>query len=94
MSIEVRALDRTKLLRDVATVLADYHVNILACQTMTGADRVSMMRFDFEVGDPSHLQSAIAAVQGIESVYDVRRVLPHKERATSAARGGAGRSNG
>jgi guanosine-3',5'-bis(diphosphate) 3'-pyrophosphohydrolase len=94
VSIEVRALDRTKLLRDVATVLADYHVNILACQTMTGADRVSMMRFDFEVGDPSHLQSAVAAVQGIESVYDVRRVLPHKERATSAARGGAGQSNG
>ena len=82
VSIEVKALDRTRLLRDVATVLADYHVNILACQTLTGADRVSKMRFDFEVGDPSHLQSAIAAVQDIESVYDVRRVMPGGETPT------------
>jgi guanosine-3',5'-bis(diphosphate) 3'-pyrophosphohydrolase len=63
----------------VATVLADYHINILACQTLTGPDRVSKMRFDFEVGEPSHLQTAIAAVQGIESVYDVRRVMPGGE---------------
>jgi GTP pyrophosphokinase len=79
VSIEVKAIDRTKLLRDVATVLADYHINILACQTLTGPDRVSKMRFDFEVGEPSHLQTAIAAVQGIESVYDVRRVMPGGE---------------
>ncbi len=85
VSIEVKAIDRTKLLRDVATVLADYHINILACQTLTGPDRVSKMRFDFEVGDPSHLQGAIAAVQGIESVYDVHRVMPGgAEQQTSA----------
>ncbi len=80
VSIEVKAIDRTRLLRDVATVLADYHINILACQTLTGPDRVSKMRFDFEVGDPSHLQSAIAAVQSIESVYDARRVMPGGEQ--------------
>ncbi|MGD9752894.1 MAG: bifunctional (p)ppGpp synthetase/guanosine-3',5'-bis(diphosphate) 3'-pyrophosphohydrolase [Acidimicrobiia bacterium] len=80
VSIEVKAIDRTRLLRDVATVLADYHINILACQTLTGPDRVSKMRFDFEVGDPSHLQSAIAAVQAIESVYDARRVMPGGEQ--------------
>jgi GTP pyrophosphokinase len=89
VSIEVKAIDRTRLLRDVATVLADYHINILACQTITGADRVSKMRFDFEVGDPSHLQSAVAAVQGIESVYDVRRIMPGGERRPE---GGTGRT--
>jgi GTP pyrophosphokinase len=83
VSIEVKAIDRTKLLRDVATVLADYHINILACQTLTGPDRVSKMRFDFEVGEPSHLQTAIAAVQGIESVYDVRRVMPGGEASSA-----------
>ncbi len=83
VAIEVKAIDRTRLLRDVATVLADYHINILACQTLTGSDRVSKMRFDFEIGDLSHLQSALAAVQGVESVYDVHRVLPGGE--TNAA---------
>ena len=89
VSIEVKAIDRTRLLRDVATVLADYHINILACQTVTGADRVSKMRFDFEVGDPSHLQSAVAAVQGIESVYDVRRIMPGGERRAGGGSGSA-----
>jgi len=85
VAIEVKAIDRTRLLRDVATVLADYHINILACQTLTGPDRVSKMRFDFEVGDPSHLQSALAAVQSIESVYDVRRIMPGGEQRQTNA---------
>jgi GTP diphosphokinase / guanosine-3',5'-bis(diphosphate) 3'-diphosphatase len=76
VSVEVRALDRTKLLRDVASVLSDHHLNIVACQTLTGADRVSRMRFDFEVSDPSHLSAAMATIQSLEGVYSTGRVLP------------------
>jgi GTP pyrophosphokinase len=36
------------------------------------------MRFEFELGDPGHLDSLIAAVKGIESVYDAYRVVPGK----------------
>jgi len=77
-SMEVKALDRSRLLRDVTAVLADHHVNIISCTSTTGSDRISKMRFDFELGDPSHLQSLIATVKGIESVYDAYRVLPGK----------------
>jgi guanosine-3',5'-bis(diphosphate) 3'-pyrophosphohydrolase len=49
-SIEVKALDRSRLLRDVSAALADAHVNIIACNTGTGSDRISKMRFDFELG--------------------------------------------
>ena len=76
VSVEVRALDRTKLLRDVAAVLSDHHINIVACQTLTGADRVSRMRFDFEVSDPSHVSAAMATIQSLEGVYSTGRVLP------------------
>ncbi len=79
VSIEVKALDRTKLLRDVAACMADHHINILSCQTLTGADRVAKMRFDFEVSDPTHLTVATATVAAIEGVYDVRRVMPGGE---------------
>jgi GTP pyrophosphokinase len=79
VSVEVRALDRTRLLRDVASVLADHHINIVACQTLTGADRVSKMRFDFEVSDPSHLGTALATIQAIEGVYSSRRIMPGGE---------------
>ncbi len=77
-SIEVKALDRARLLRDVSTALADHHVNIVASSTQTGRDRVSTMRFEFELADPSHLDSAISTIKAIDSVYDAYRVVPGK----------------
>ena len=62
-SIEVKALDRARLLRDVSAALADHHVNISRCNTDTGSDRISKMRFDFELGDPGHLDSLISTDQ-------------------------------
>jgi GTP diphosphokinase / guanosine-3',5'-bis(diphosphate) 3'-diphosphatase len=75
-SIEVKALDRSRLLRDVSAVLADAHVNIIACNTITGSDRISKMRFDFELGDANHLDSLIRSIKQIDSIYDAYRVLP------------------
>ena len=68
--------DRARLLRDVSGVLADHHVNIVSCNTVTGSDRISKMRFDFELGDPSHLDSVIAGIKQIDGVYDAYRVVP------------------
>jgi len=75
-SIEVKALDRARLLRDVSTALADAHVNIISCNTLTTDDRISKMRFDFEMGDPSHLASLLSSIRQIDSIYDAYRVLP------------------
>jgi guanosine-3',5'-bis(diphosphate) 3'-pyrophosphohydrolase len=75
-SIEVKGLDRSRLLRDVSTVLADHHVNIISCNSLTGTDRVSTMRFDFELADPAHLDSVIGGIKQIDSIYDAYRVLP------------------
>ena len=75
-SIEVKALDRSRLLRDVSAVLADAHVNIIACNTVTGSDRISKMRFDFELGDSNHLDALIRSIKQIDSIYDAYRVLP------------------
>ncbi|HYD10188.1 MAG TPA: bifunctional (p)ppGpp synthetase/guanosine-3',5'-bis(diphosphate) 3'-pyrophosphohydrolase [Acidimicrobiales bacterium] len=76
VSVEVRALDRTRLLRDVAAVIADHRVSILGSQSQTSADRTSRMRFDFELADPSHLDSLLASLRQVDSVYDAYRVLP------------------
>lgn len=78
VSVEVKALDRSRLLRDVSATLADHHVNILSCSTQTGSDRISRMRFDFELADPSHLDSLVTTLRRIDSVYDAYRVLPGK----------------
>jgi GTP diphosphokinase / guanosine-3',5'-bis(diphosphate) 3'-diphosphatase len=76
VSVEVEALDRSKLLRDIADVLSEHHVNILSCTSQTQSDRIARLRFDFELADPGHLDSILAAVKRVESVYDAARVLP------------------
>ncbi len=74
--VEVRALDRSRLLRDVANALADHHVNIVSCETVTGDDRVARMRFQFEMSNPAQLQAVLTTIKQIDSVYDVYRMMP------------------
>ncbi|HYL51805.1 MAG TPA: bifunctional (p)ppGpp synthetase/guanosine-3',5'-bis(diphosphate) 3'-pyrophosphohydrolase [Acidimicrobiia bacterium] len=76
VSVEIEALDRSKLLRDVADVLSEHHVNIIACSSQTQADRIARLRFEFELADPGHLDSILAAVKRVDSVYDATRALP------------------
>jgi GTP pyrophosphokinase len=76
VGVEIEALDRSKLLRDVADVLSEHHVNILACTSQTQADRIARLRFEFELADPSHLDHILSAVKRVGSVYDAARVLP------------------
>lgn len=72
-SVEVVALDRSRLLRDVANGLSEQHVNIVACSTHTGGDRVAKMRFEFELADPGHLESVLRTIKKIDGVYDAYR---------------------
>ena len=76
VSVEVEALDRNRLLRDISQVLAEYHVNIMASTSQTSSDRVAKFRFDFELADPSHLDTILAALKRVDSVYAAYRVLP------------------
>jgi GTP diphosphokinase / guanosine-3',5'-bis(diphosphate) 3'-diphosphatase len=75
-SIEVRALDRPGLLGDVSGVLAENKVNIVACTMKTDRDRTALMRFDCELGDPSHLDSVLGRIRSVDGVYQSYRVLP------------------
>jgi GTP diphosphokinase / guanosine-3',5'-bis(diphosphate) 3'-diphosphatase len=76
VAIQVEALDRTRLLSDIATVLSDHHVNILSANSSTGRDRITRLRFHFELGDITHLSSILGAVKRIDGVYDAYRVVP------------------
>ena len=75
-AVQVVALDRTRLLRDVANALSDQRVNIVSCTTQTGSDRVARMRFEFEFSDPNHLQAMLRMIKNIDGVYDAYRLLP------------------
>jgi len=81
-AVEVVALDRTRLLRDVANALSDQKVNIVSCTTHTGGDRVARMRFEFEFSDPGHLASMLKVIKNIDGVYDAYRLVPGKADAS------------
>jgi len=78
VQIQVEALDRSRLLSDVTRVLSDHHVNILSASVSTSRDRVAMSRFVFEMAEPSHLASVLAAVRKVEGVFDVYRITGAK----------------
>ena len=76
VSIQVEALDRRKLLQDVATVLGDQHVNITSASSNTGRDRIATLRFAFELADIAHLSSILSAVKRVDGVFDAYRIVP------------------
>ena len=74
VKIQVEALDRRNLLSDVTRVLSDHGVNIISGAISTGSDRVATSQFSFEMADPQHLNSLLAAVRKIDGVFDVYRL--------------------
>jgi GTP diphosphokinase / guanosine-3',5'-bis(diphosphate) 3'-diphosphatase len=76
VTIQIEALDRKHLLRDVTSMLGDLHINIVSAQVTTRRDRVAVLRFSFELGDPTHLKEALRLVESVDGVYDVYRVVP------------------
>ena len=84
-AIEVKALDRTRLLADVAKVMSEHHVSIISSSTHTTPDRVSRMRFEFELADPEHLDSLLENLRLLDSVYDAYRLVPGRSDAPAPA---------
>ena len=76
VAIQVEALDRTRLLSDVATVPLRQPREHPVGDSATGKDRITRLRFTFELADIAHLSSVLAAVKRVDSVYDAYRVVP------------------
>ncbi len=80
VSIQVEALDRTKLLRDVTTAISDIGVNILSASSNTNArTRTAVLRFNVELADPAHLDYLISSIKRVDAVYDAYRLVPGHE---------------
>jgi GTP diphosphokinase / guanosine-3',5'-bis(diphosphate) 3'-diphosphatase len=72
--IQVEALDRTRLLRDVTSVVSDTGGNITASSTHTGDDRVAILRYEVELSDPSQLPKLLADLRGVDGVFSSFRL--------------------
>jgi len=72
VDIEVKAADRTGLLRDIVETVARDRVNVIGMQTATRRQE-ARMRFTVEVTDAEQLQATLAAVRSVPGVTSVRR---------------------
>ncbi|MDF1597790.1 MAG: bifunctional (p)ppGpp synthetase/guanosine-3',5'-bis(diphosphate) 3'-pyrophosphohydrolase [Acidimicrobiia bacterium] len=74
--VQVEALDRSGLLRDVTTAVSDLGGNITASSSATGRDRVAVLRYEVELSDPAQVERLVEDLRGVEGVYDAYRLVP------------------
>ncbi|MBU4450138.1 MAG: TGS domain-containing protein, partial [Actinobacteria bacterium] len=78
--IQIEAMDRTKLLRDITNVISEYDLNIVNASTLrTNKSGLVKFRFTIEISNKYILKDILNNLKQIESVYDVYRVLPRKQ---------------
>ena len=76
VEIVVEATDRMGLLKDITVAIGDAGANILSAATQTTAQGVARLRFLVAISDASLLDTLLAAVSRVPSVYDARRIMP------------------
>jgi GTP pyrophosphokinase len=74
--LQVEALDRPRLLRDVTSALGDIGLDITASSSRLTRERTAVLRFEVEVSARDDLARALAEVRGVEGVYEARQVFP------------------
>lgn len=72
--IQVEALDRTRLLRDVTSVVSDTGGNITASSTVVGEGRVAVLKYEIELSDPSQLARLLSDLRGVDGVFAAFRL--------------------
>jgi GTP pyrophosphokinase len=73
--IQVEALDRSKLLRDVTSALSDYGANIHASSSVTGRDRIALLRYEVELSDREALEGLLQGLGSVDGVYEAYRLV-------------------
>jgi guanosine-3',5'-bis(diphosphate) 3'-pyrophosphohydrolase len=74
--LQVEALERPRLLRDVTSALADLGLNISASSSAVNKERVAILRFEVELSDRGQMAQAIADVKRVEGVFTAYRLVP------------------
>jgi GTP diphosphokinase / guanosine-3',5'-bis(diphosphate) 3'-diphosphatase len=74
--IQVEALDRPRLLRDVTTVLSDHGSNIHTSSSVAGRDRIAFLRYEIELSDPAQLERVLSDLRAVDDVFEAYRLVP------------------
>ena len=81
VDIVIEAVDRTRLLQEVTSSLAEAGVNVLAAHAATDRDGISTMRFLIELGNMEQLVPLLREVRAIDGVFEAARTMPGEAHA-------------
>ncbi len=76
--LEVEALDRTGLLRDVTTTISEAGAYILASSSVTDSDRIAWLRYEVQLSETEQVARLVNEIRRVDGVYDVHRLLPSR----------------
>jgi GTP diphosphokinase / guanosine-3',5'-bis(diphosphate) 3'-diphosphatase len=74
VKMSVMAIDKTGVLANVSSAIAECHANISRAEIATREDRKAVLDFIVEVSDTRHLEQVLKAVERVDGVITARRV--------------------
>ncbi len=81
VKIAVIAEDKTGVLANVSSAIAECNANISRAEIMTREDRKAELDFVVEIADTSHLNRVLKAVERVEGVITARRLRSWREKS-------------
>jgi GTP pyrophosphokinase len=81
VKVSVMAVDKTGVLANVSSAIAECRANISRAEIATREDRKALLDFIIEVSGTQHLDQVLKAIERVDGVITARRVRAWQERS-------------
>jgi GTP pyrophosphokinase len=80
VKVSVMAVDKTGVLANVSSAIAECHANISRAEIATREDRKAVLDFIVEISSTEHLDQVLKAIERVDGVITARRVRAWQEK--------------
>jgi GTP pyrophosphokinase len=80
VKVSVMAVDKTGVLANVSSAIAECQANISRAEIATREDRKAVLDFVVEVNDTKHINHVLKAIERVEGVISARRIRAWQEK--------------
>ncbi|BCA54323.1 GTP pyrophosphokinase [Nitrospira sp. KM1] len=81
VKVSVMAVDKTGVLANVSSAIAECHANISRAEIATREDRKAVLDFIVEISGTQHLDQVMKAIERVDGVITARRVRAWQEKS-------------
>jgi GTP pyrophosphokinase len=80
VKVSVMAVDKTGVLANVSSAIAECQANISRAEIATREDRKAVLDFVIEVSDTKHIGHVLKAIERVDGVISARRIRAWQEK--------------